>query len=391
MAQKTMFPPDDATVDVATLSATFRNTTTSYKFLFFFSLLDHIKAAHQDTGNPEGEIEIEWDSIAAHMLAHAWYPLCTFNLTFGSQDKTRIYIESIREYVDTKSLLGDPRKTSRLARRIKGLLEEKRDIEARDLMRWVPYRWLAPFARLRPGMPDTKKNKAIKEFSCEAYRTGQVPYKILDTGLRIHPTWRSYFFRHLSVLYGWAAFHWVEYLQKRNPHALGLSSKLFPEDQRRRLADAKTYWETAFEGGLQRICFYTGDRLSRYALDHFIPWSFIAHDQVWNIVPCTPSVNSSKGDRIPPDHLLPKLADVQAAALSSISRSGKLGMRKWEKVVEPFIATLGVPRKDLVPHPIRQEELASVLRSTFTDKLKPLLETAHNQGFENWKDDRITR
>jgi hypothetical protein len=36
-----------------------------------------------------------------------------------------------------------------------------------------------------------------------------------------------------------------------------------------------------------------------YSLDHFLPWCFVAHDNLWNIVPTPRRVNSAKGDRVP--------------------------------------------------------------------------------------------
>lgn len=55
-------------------------------------------------------------------------------------------------------------------------------------------------------------------------------------------------------------------------------------------------------GGMD--CIYTGSKLlpekSAYDLDHFIPWSFVSHDLLWNLLPINPNINSSKSDNLPP-------------------------------------------------------------------------------------------
>ena len=43
-------------------------------------------------------------------------------------------------------------------------------------------------------------------------------------------------------------------------------------------------------------CIYTGNPLERnsFDLDHFMPWSFVSHNQNWNLIPTDSSFNSSK-------------------------------------------------------------------------------------------------
>lgn len=34
------------------------------------------------------------------------------------------------------------------------------------------------------------------------------------------------------------------------------------------------------------------------SIDHFIPWSFVLHDEMWNLVPTFKNINSSKSDKL---------------------------------------------------------------------------------------------
>ena len=37
----------------------------------------------------------------------------------------------------------------------------------------------------------------------------------------------------------------------------------------------------------------------KYDIDHFIPWSFVMNDELWNLMPMDTSLNSSKNNRLP--------------------------------------------------------------------------------------------
>ena len=34
-------------------------------------------------------------------------------------------------------------------------------------------------------------------------------------------------------------------------------------------------------------------------VDHFVPWSFVANDELWNLIPMESSLNSSKSNYLP--------------------------------------------------------------------------------------------
>src|SRR6185436_17016605 len=49
-------------------------------------------------------------------------------------------------------------------------------------------------------------------------------------------------------------------------------------------------------------CIYTGEKLTvgNYAIEHFIPYNFVSHNLIWNLIPADKSFNSSKSDKLPP-------------------------------------------------------------------------------------------
>lgn len=41
---------------------------------------------------------------------------------------------------------------------------------------------------------------------------------------------------------------------------------------------------------------YSGSHIEQneYEIDHFVPWSFVTNDEMWNLIPVNPSLNASK-------------------------------------------------------------------------------------------------
>ena len=108
-------------------------------------------------------------------------------------------------------------------------------------------------------------------------------------------------------------------------------------------------------------------------MDHFIPWSFVLHDQMWNLVPTFKNINSSKSDNLPSyQEYIDKFCSVQYEAFSYLCD------KKKEKDLECYIDVMRLE------NPF--EFLKYKLREEFNDKLKqtisPIYQIALNQGFE---------
>ena len=59
-------------------------------------------------------------------------------------------------------------------------------------------------------------------------------------------------------------------------------------------------WEGVLELREVRDVF-TGEPVvsGQYNVDHFIPWSFVMNDELWNLMPMDSSLNSSKSNKLP--------------------------------------------------------------------------------------------
>ena len=143
------------------------------------------------------------------------------------------------------------------------------------------------------------------------------------------------------------------------------------------MKNQKTFWNRVIELGGSLHCIYTNKELgkNKYDLDHFLPWSFVSHNQNWNLIPADGSCNSSKSDKIPDlDYYLPKMATVQHKALCLY-----IPQSKDNDVVLNEYYALGVSPQDLMS--MSDEDFLSTYRKTFS----PLSQMAVNMGFKIWQ------
>lgn len=97
-------------------------------------------------------------------------------------------------------------------------------------------------------------------------------------------------------------FEWIKYLEDINQEedSYCLANKLDRSTQRENL---NPYRKVLFDFG-QTTCFYCNKRLAKNAVDHFIPWSFVKDDKLWNFVLACPSCNSKKSDKLTTQNFL---------------------------------------------------------------------------------------
>ena len=92
-----------------------------------------------------------------------------------------------------------------------------------------------------------------------------------------------------SIVKSWVQMKKVKYLQDRNPGVPGIIYKLEDEENKvRKLEKVRELWLAYETASGMNICdLYSGERISlnRLSIDHFVPWSYVASDELWNLVP----------------------------------------------------------------------------------------------------------
>lgn len=103
--------------------------------------------------------------------------------------------------------------------------------------------------------------------------------------------------------YGWAKF--LEQVNVGNV-LIGVLDKLELATPHR--SDLSIYREILRYEFEQNTCFYCGRKLTgNIHVDHFIPWSYVKDDKMWNFVLACSKCNTQKNNKIPTEYFLIKI------------------------------------------------------------------------------------
>ncbi len=172
----------------------------------------------------------------------------------------------------------------------------------------------------------------------------------------------------------------ILYLQRRNPSVPGIADKLYPP-QERKLEKVKKYWRMiiALEG-VQEI--YDEQLLTEkdISIDHFVPWSYVAHDELWNLSPTTKSINSSKSNHLPDwDTYFERLARLEYQSYQMMWKYDSVH-KEFEKCAKEHINDMHVMGR-LYREGLDFDAYAGELKTI----ILPVYQAARNCGFANWQ------
>lgn len=364
--------PRSTKLTVEHLAACFNNVTNSYKFYWLLAILEWVKSG-------QGPV-IPLTSLLAEMVASVWYPTNYFRLSFGKQDRLSTLALQLGEI--SKLPLDAPKDKvkAQVLQHLEASTELGRGI--RTLGRFVPYRFLRPFfaAELR-GRPDSQVDGMILDLSAERFDSDSpCLYRFVSApqeGIEIHAAWWTYLTQHLTIVHDFCLWNLVNYLQRNNPNVPNLAAKLF-EPQQRNLNHARMFWRLAWDKLESLTCIYSGQSVPRqgFSLDHFLPWRFVAHDLLWNIVPTIRTVNSAKSDNLPDLAVyFDDFAQLQQRALQAVAEQGR------DDLLEDYV---------LLFRTATVAELCALspeqFRAVLYDEIAPQVQIARNMGFSTgWR------
>ncbi|MCP1727608.1 5-methylcytosine-specific restriction endonuclease McrA [Natronospira proteinivora] len=362
------FLPKSTTLDVACLSRLFEHKTTSYKLLFFGALLSLLE---KESERKTWKGKYSYRSICIEMLIDAWYPHRFFALSFGLQDKVGSILEKIEFPTDENACKAQN------ARDLRAQIEYQFEaIQAKSLLRYAPYRLLTPFfTKELSGTRDSARRMRINELADQRFFTPTPPlYRIcqIEQTIHLHPYWMAYLTQHLPIIKSWHQHHWASFLQSRNPNVPAVITKATKPSFRRSLTKQKAFWEKIL-GHTEIYCVYSGKLLTKenYALDHFLPWSFVGHDQLWNLIPSDPTQNSIKGSKLPCRHDIQKFIETQHHALTT--SYALLKKTEWKIAIESYRTDLKLAPCDIIDK--------TELTNAYNQQLDPMISLAENMGF----------
>jgi HNH endonuclease len=301
------------------LGQVFKDTTSSYKLVWFLAILALIKRSEQNA--------FLLADIFTEMAVAAWHPVCLYRLSLGRQDRLQHVVHELQE----KSGLAPHATPEAIREFVTGSGAIRR---LGYFGRYVPTRFLAPWVanHLRGVPEDWLRTRKTIEFARDSQTTAfACPYFFDVDTIRLNDSRRVFLRENLGVVESFAEHHFAMYLQTRNPNVPGVLSKLHAPTLRQ-LTAARNFWRlvrSGFERAEKLADFrdiYSERQLTdNFSVDHFLPWTFVVHDLLWNLTPVEDATNSKKGDVLPDlDVYLPRLAKLHFNATQAAKHQPRL-------------------------------------------------------------------
>ncbi len=240
---------------------------SSYKYGFLKAILDNLYNVDEDLRLTFDQLfskfgEIYWNLILKHGLRQK-------KVTF---DNRETYLEQVLHAAIIKYDIKEP----------------------------IPYEGLTP-----EMMVDISHQIKIK---CKKYVVGALfedtkrlfySFSKKEEWLQINPVMYEFVCKHKVAIEKLNYYEWAKFLESVNDDSVAakLLSKIDESSKRNNLY---IYRQILYEEFECKKCFYCGKTLDpgRIQVDHFIPWSFIKEDNLWNLVLACPECNNSKKDKL---------------------------------------------------------------------------------------------
>ena len=355
-------------LNIGYLSRLFDNTSECYKLFWFQAIMNKLS---------EKRNRFSFDELVNEMIVEAWYMVTEYHLNLGPKDNLELIVKRIAQINNFSS-----------SEKKAVLLEYLSHCEDKEILRMkriltlnVPYRLLAPF------MPDFKGkawDRSGKKLGEEINKQDHLLYYFvaldgLKSEIEIAEEWVQYLQKNREIVNGWIQYKMIQYLQRRNPSVPGILDKLKPP-QERKLAKVIKYWKMIME--VQPVHEIYGNRVliaEDISIDHFIPWSYVAHDEFWNLHPTTKSINSSKSNNLPD-------WDVYFTQLVNIEFLSYEMMWRYEAIHNEFkkCAKVHLNNADIKYRLYSKGQSKELFSTKLEEIMLPVYESAKNSGFGIW-------
>ena len=140
---------------------------------------------------------------------------------------------------------------------------------------------------------------------------GGLLYSFSKSGqwIQLNPIMYEFVCKHKVAIEKINYYEWARFLEDVDKNAtLDHLLTNIDESTLRTRKSLEDYRDILFQE-FENKCFYCGKEVRKDSVhvDHFVPWSFIKDDQLWNFVLACPSCNTSKSDKLAQDMFLNKI------------------------------------------------------------------------------------
>lgn len=330
-AGERILPPVEITGTTQEMASTFgtilrdASKDNTYKFALARAILDHCWETPDDD---DQRYIIQYDYLAEKFLRYYWHQVCRFKI---KQDfhttKIPYAVNAIRDI-----FRGDSPPTYKQT-------DPDRRTRAKQVI-------------LADVFGKGKKSQVVPKFQNIKIGGRTRPKKVFyeyDNDrryIRLRPRAFDFFKKYNGVLFGMVLSEWAKFLERANHNLPRLVAKI----------EAKTEQRSDLGGMREKLlkyeqdCFYCEEHLDRarirapnFHVDHFIPWSYMFDDDIWNLVLACPKCNSRKSNSLP-EGFTDKLIDRNRGyydVMGEMRRSLDMldARRSWQTEIRNYYST----------------------------------------------------
>ena len=338
--------PNSNSLPVNLLAACFNSTSATYKFYWLISIIQTVE---------EGNLKISKKDLFSRMISNAWYTVNYFHVSFGKQD----LIQDTIQIVNQIEKIAIDEKQQVVYKKLSLTTNKETEKQLLHFNKNVPHWFLSPWFQ---RMDKNEIYQASKSFSENCL------YALYNDRIEINPNWENYLISNSRLLKDFCYWNLALFLQSKNPNVPDIPNKLIKPAQRSGLTtQRKGFWDLVVKELGSVNCIYTGEKLTvgNYAVEHFIPYNFVSHDLIWNLIPADKSFNSFKSDKLPPlEKYFDSFFDMQKTAIKIV-----MDKNPKNKFLEDYLTIFPYLDKNFS-------------KEKFKERIQPLITIASNNGFE---------
>ncbi len=366
-------------LDIEGFSNMMKNPSYCYKFYWLEAIVNLISEDIRYT---------TFNDIIDEMIANAWYSVVEFHIHLSGivEGEVRDGLErAVIKLAELSHLSSNASKVE-----IKNAIKEyDNDLkqEKKQLTNMVPYRALAGFfVKSDQGVNWENLTKLVSYIEYFDKSISILPY-ILGTspGLKkeviFSRDWMNMIQDNTVEILGWIQFEKIKWLQNNNPDVPGLVYKLEPLNEKmRKLGNVRKLWDAILDTNSINDVF-TGDIIDKnsFDVDHFVPWSFVMNDELWNLMPMDSSLNSSKSNKLPKwDPFFERFASNQFLMYQKKNEYESIH-KLFEKCYRDNLHSIWA-NQELYRPGNTQVEFYNILEKN----MRPVYDSARRQGYQLW-------
>lgn len=299
------------TLEIENFSKMMDNPSYCYKFYWLDAITTLILENHTET---------TFNEIIDEMIADAWYSVVEFHIhlsgiVYKDKDNLEKAVTLLKEHADLKSNASKTEIKNAIKEYDSFIIKEKK-----TLTNMVPYKALSGFfIDHNMGPLDDSVGRMVAQIRKFDITNTKLPYTLGESSglareVYFDADWAQMIKDNAVAIKGWIKHEKVKWLQRNNPEIPGLVYKLVPLDNKsRKLEAVRNLWKGIFQyARIEDVFTKELIDINDFDVDHFVPFSFVMNDELWNLMPMDSDLNSVKNNNLPVwDKFFKRFADNQ--------------------------------------------------------------------------------